>query len=313
MVYIVIEGVQEREGDLFADRFVRLVSCIMRWDTAFRPDLVTHAAAPRKVVADDNHSADRPMGHLNENGFQHNLRGPHDDRTSARPGLGEGAHTVHLCDVHKSYWVADRSFEILHGVNLDVYQGETIVIRGISGSGKSTLLNLIGAIDQVTKGTLDVCGSRLSDLNPSQLTTFRREKVGFIFQFYNLIPTLTALENVMAALEAARVDSARASKVARDYLHAVGLSDMVDKFPEQLSGGEQQRVAIARAVAKEPPLVLADEPTGNLDEENGSRVLELLKGLTKRFGATVMIVTHDPQISQYADRTVLLRDGKLVL
>lgn len=218
---------------------------------------------------------------------------------------------VHLRDVHKSYWVVDRNIEVLKGVNLDVYPGETIVIQGVSGSGKSTLLNLIGAIDRVSKGTLLVCGSPLSEMNSSQLTTFRREKVGFIFQFFNLIPTLTALENVMVGLEAARVSSAKASEAAANYLSAVGLADKADKFPEQLSGGEQQRVAIARALAKEPPLILADEPTGNLDEETGSRILSLLKGLTEQYGATVIIVTHDPQISEYSDRTLLLKDGKL--
>jgi putative ABC transport system ATP-binding protein len=219
---------------------------------------------------------------------------------------------IHLTGVHKSYLTGGQAVEILRDIHFQMNRGESVAVRGVSGSGKSTLLNLIGAIDAPDQGEVQVCGERLDGASSSKLTAFRRDKVGFIFQFYNLLPTLNAIENVLAGLEAARSRNGTATDKALEYLDAVGLADKARKFPEQLSGGEQQRVAIARALAKEPPLLLADEPTGSLDEETGERVLQLLNRLQHERHLSFIIVTHNPDISHYTGRTLHLHNGVLV-
>lgn len=200
----------------------------------------------------------------------------------------------------------------LFDLNLSVTQGETITILGVSGTGKSTLLNILGGIDQATSGYLRVSGADLNSLSSRQLTVYRRNTVGFIFQFYNLIPSLTAKENVSSALEAMGNYRSRHDNRAKNILDAVGLSDKFDRFPEQLSGGEQQRVAIARALVKEPPLILADEPTGNLDPITGKLILKLLINQAKDTGATLIIVTHNPEVGALTDRSLSLVEGKLI-
>ncbi|MGD2114019.1 MAG: ABC transporter ATP-binding protein [Acidobacteriota bacterium] len=218
---------------------------------------------------------------------------------------------VRAADLGKSYSQAGERVRVLHGLDLTLERGEILAVVGVSGTGKSTLLNLLGGIDRPDEGRLTVGGRELSGAGDGELTRYRRDQVGFVFQFYNLVPTLTTLENVLASVEAQgrrnRSDGAR----ARDLLAEVGLESKADLFPEQLSGGEQQRVAIARAVIKAPPLLLADEPTGNLDPATGRDVLELLAGSARKSETAAVLVSHDPLVRRFADRTLILRDGRL--
>ncbi len=207
-----------------------------------------------------------------------------------------GKHTVHA----------------LRGVDLDIYTGEMVSIVGPSGSGKSTLLGLIGGLDSPTHGTIEIDGVDITRMNEDQLTEIRNEKIGFIFQFFNLIPTLTALENVALPVQFARHRHFNADRRAKELLTTLGLADRMHHRPAELSGGQQQRVAIARALANNPPLLLADEPTGNLDTESGTMVLETLKQIQRESGTTVVIVTHDPDLAAFADRIVTLVDGEIV-
>lgn len=218
---------------------------------------------------------------------------------------------ITLQDVRRTYTIGETAVEVLKDIDLAVSTGESVAIRGVSGSGKSTLLNILGAIDRPTGGTVEVCGERLDLQNNAGYTRFRREKVGFIFQFFNLMPTLTALENVMMGPESAGMTKRVARAKAEEYLAAVDLTDKAWKYPEQLSGGEQQRVAIARALAKEPPLVLADEPTGSLDEETAIRVIQLLDQLRLERQLTFVLVTHNPELSNHTDRTLYLHNGRV--
>lgn len=218
---------------------------------------------------------------------------------------------VEIRGVHKTYEEAGQQRLILDNVDLDIYAGEFFVLLGKSGSGKSTLLNLIGGIDLAEGGSICVNGADLTQMNDRQLTRFRRDHIGIIFQFFNLIPTLTVLENVMLP-EELRGDGGRITKArALDMLRRVGLEDRADTFPDKLSGGEQQRVALARALTSEPDIVMADEPTGNLDEETGQQVLQLLLELTRDAGKTLIMATHNPEIVPLADRVCRIHEGKL--
>jgi putative ABC transport system ATP-binding protein len=203
-----------------------------------------------------------------------------------------------------------RSLTILDGVTLDVERGAAVAVIGPSGSGKSTLLGLIAGLDAPTSGTIVVGGVDVTRLGESALARFRRETIGYVFQSYHLIPTLTAAENVAVPLELA--GERRPGARARALLEQVGLGDRAHHYPVQLSGGEQQRVALARAVALDPPLLLADEPTGNLDSTTGGAIIELLFALNRRRGSTLLLVTHDPAVAERADRVVSLRDGRVV-
>jgi putative ABC transport system ATP-binding protein len=198
---------------------------------------------------------------------------------------------------------------ILAGVSVDVNAGEFVAVTGPSGSGKSTLLGLLAGLDRPTAGSIEVAGVDLGRLDEDRLARFRRETVGYVFQSYHLIPTLTALENVAVPLEIAGVGGALAR--ARALLDEVGLTDRVHHYPAQLSGGEQQRVALARAVALRPRLLLADEPTGNLDSATGAAIIELLLRLKSERGSTLVMVTHDDALARHADRIVVLRDGRI--
>lgn len=199
--------------------------------------------------------------------------------------------------------------DILHGITLDVAQGETLGLVGPSGSGKSSLLMLMGGLETATGGSVTALGQDLTRMNEDALARFRRDHMGVVFQSFHLIPTMTALENVAVPLELA--GHADAFDRAKAELDAVGLSHRTDHYPSQLSGGEQQRVALARASAPRPDILLADEPTGNLDGPNGDAIIDLLFGLRDRHGATLVMVTHAPELAARCDRTVHLRDGRI--
>jgi len=213
--------------------------------------------------------------------------------------------------VVKSYSTGSEVSEVLKGLDLEIDKGEMVMVMGPSGSGKTTLLNLLGGIDRPDGGTVTVGGRELSTLSSAMLNAYRRTDVGFIFQFYNLIPTLNARENILLGLETSLAGRKEASARAEKYLGLVGLSDKRGRLPQELSAGEQQRVAIARALAREPKLVLADEPTGNLDEDRGLAVMELMKRLQKELGMTFIIVSHNSGLRSFAERTLVLHHGKL--
>ncbi len=223
---------------------------------------------------------------------------------------------LRLCDLTKVYEEGARPRAVFRGLDAEVTAGECVVLLGRSGSGKSTLLNLIGGIDLPTGGDVRVRVDgrevSLARLTERERTLFRRKQIGFIFQFYNLIPTLTVAENVRLPLELNGHGRAAQAGRAGELLDAVGLADRGASFPDQLSGGEQQRVAIARALVHDPPLLLADEPTGNLDIETGRTVLALLDRLVRRHGKTLVMVTHSPEVIGVADRVLTMRDGRLV-
>ena len=210
-------------------------------------------------------------------------------------------------DVSKVYHVGDLEVVALRDVSLELYAGEFVVLLGPSGSGKSTLLNLLGGLDTPTKGQVDYLDHDLSEGGDEKLTAFRREHVGFVFQFYNLIPSLTARENVALV-----TDIARHPKRAEEALALVGLSERLDHFPTQLSGGEQQRVAIARAISKRPELLLCDEPTGALDSQTGRLVLSAIETVSRQLGTTTAIITHNAVVADMADRVLTLGDGRVV-
>jgi putative ABC transport system ATP-binding protein len=210
--------------------------------------------------------------------------------------------------VTKVYPMGEVTVHALSGLDLSVNRGEFIVLLGPSGSGKTTTLNLVGGLDRPSSGQLRVDGEEVITLNETRLAEYRRRKVGFIFQFFNLIPTLTAAENVEFALALTQRGKSLHQQ-ALGLLTQVGLRERADHFPSQLSGGEQQRVAIARALANHPPLLLCDEPTGNLDADTGRQVLQSLRSLNREEGATVVLVTHNTSIAPMADRVVRLRNG----
>jgi len=218
---------------------------------------------------------------------------------------------VHLEKLCKNYHEGEHMRCVLCDLDAAFAQGEFIAILGKSGSGKSTLLNLISGIDYPDSGAIWLNGQNLTTLNEHQRTLFRRQNIGFIFQFFNLIPTLTVWENVILPLELNGVPAQTTHRQAESLLEAVGLLNRRGTFPDRLSGGEQQRVAIARALVHDPLLVLADEPTGNLDEDTGKQVMDLLDRLTRQAGKNMILVTHSPDAAAYADRAFYLRDGQL--
>jgi putative ABC transport system ATP-binding protein len=219
---------------------------------------------------------------------------------------------VRLADLSKSYQEGTSTRTVLQRANAAFGRGEFVAILGKSGSGKSTLLNVISGIDRVDGGDVWVDGQRLTALDERRRTLYRRHNIGFVFQFFNLIPTLTVWENVVLPLELRGARNGDIRPRAETLLDAVGLLDRKDAFPDRLSGGEQQRVAIARALVHDPVLVLADEPTGNLDEDTGRQVMDLLDRLTRQAGKNLILVTHHTDIAAYADRILYLRDGTLV-
>ncbi|GIX08065.1 MAG: ABC transporter ATP-binding protein [Candidatus Poribacteria bacterium] len=218
---------------------------------------------------------------------------------------------VQLQALTKVYREGPRDRVVLNGVNWTFYRGEWAVLLGRSGSGKSTLLNLIGGLDLPTSGEVMIRGRSLSRMSERERTLFRRREVGFIFQFFNLIPTLTVEENLLLPMELNGVPVREGKARVTALLERVGLRDRRDAYPDRLSGGEQQRVAAIRAFVHRPALVLADEPTGNLDAKTAAEVLELMREIHQQQGATLLVATHDPQIAAMADRVLTIEDGKL--
>jgi putative ABC transport system ATP-binding protein len=216
---------------------------------------------------------------------------------------------IRIENLSKGFKEGEQFRQVLRGCTISFHKGEFVAILGKSGTGKSTLLNLISGIDQADSGAIYVDGRSLSAMDEYQRTLFRRKSVGIIFQFFNLIPTLNVIENVSLPLELAGIAFPQAQEKAQKLLDEVGLGDRLKTFPDRLSGGEQQRVAMARALVHDPLLVLADEPTGNLDEETGAQVLVLLDRLTRQAGKNMIMVTHSRENAVYADRVIELQDG----
>ena len=227
---------------------------------------------------------------------------------SAQPSRSPTSSSAvfHIEQVSKVYGMGDVEVHALNSVDLDLYEGEFVVLLGPSGSGKSTLLNILGGLDVPSKGQIYFRNQSMTQPDERVLTRFRRHSVGFVFQFYNLIPSLTARENVALVTDIARYPMKPA-----EALRLVGLENRLDHFPAQLSGGEQQRVAIARAIAKRPEVLLCDEPTGALDFETGKRVLETLERVNREFGTTTAVITHNAGIAAMADRIVYMRSGRI--
>jgi putative ABC transport system ATP-binding protein len=219
---------------------------------------------------------------------------------------------IHTENLTKIYGRGETAVTALDRVNLKVEAGEFVAVMGPSGCGKSTLLHLIGGLDRPSEGRVCIDGTAISEMKDDDLTKLRRRRIGFVFQFYNLIPMLTAVENASLPVTLDGVKPAEARQRAAEWLQRFGLGDRLASRPDQLSGGQQQRVAVARALVAEPALVLADEPTGNLDTRSGDEIAALLRQVTKEYGRTVVMVTHDPRIAAYADRIVFLKDGQIV-
>jgi putative ABC transport system ATP-binding protein len=227
-------------------------------------------------------------------------------------GRGERGGLIQVRGLDKRYRRADEDIDVLQGLNLDVEKGEFVAFMGPSGSGKTTLLNLLGGLDVPTRGSITVAGDEITSMSGSKLTHWRARHVGFIFQMYNLLPVLTAFQNVELPLLLTKLSKAERRKHVETVLGIVGLVDRMNHYPRQLSGGQEQRVAIARALVADPTFLLCDEPTGDLDRKSADEVLELLTRLSKEHGKTVLMVTHDPLAADRADTTLHLNKGVLV-
>lgn len=212
----------------------------------------------------------------------------------------------------KSYGAGEATITALDHVNININAGEFVAVMGPSGCGKSTLLHLLGGLDRPTDGNASIEDQPLAKMTDDALTQVRRRKIGFVFQFFNLIPILSSIENVALPLLLDGMSMANAKKKASEWLIKVGLGDRLGSRPDELSGGQQQRVAIARALITDPVLILADEPTGNLDTKSSDEIVELLNQVSKQWGRAVLMVTHDPRIAAHAERIVMMRDGKIV-
>ena len=223
-----------------------------------------------------------------------------------------GKPVIRVRNLYKIYRMGDNAVHALDGVDMEVFPGEFCAIVGPSGSGKSTLLNMLAGLEKPTKGEVVIAGKHIEKLSEEGLISFRRKHVGFIFQSYNLLGTLTAAENVALPLSFRGVPRGRRLKEAQKYLDLVGLKNQADHMPNQMSGGQQQRVGIARALIVKPEIVFADEPTGNLDSKTTMEVLNLLKKIGHETGQTMVMVTHDPTLTPYADKVVRIVDGKVV-
>ena len=220
---------------------------------------------------------------------------------------------IRLNGLSRSFREGEQLHDVLQGLSAEFVEGETIALRGRSGSGKSTLLNLISGIDAPDSGSIEIAGQDITAMSERDRTLFRREHIGFVYQAFNLVPTLTVADNVRLVLELNGITGDEASRRIEELLSAVDLASRAGSFPDVLSGGEQQRVAIARALAHKPLIVLADEPTGNLDDSTAATVLELLDRLVRKEGGTMIVATHSEKVAAFCDRVIELRDGQLVM
>jgi putative ABC transport system ATP-binding protein len=218
---------------------------------------------------------------------------------------------IELQKVTKIYKLDEIEVIGVKDINLKIKKGEFVCIMGPSGSGKSTLLHLIGCLDKPTYGKIFIDGIDVSKMSENELAEIRKNKIGFVFQFFNLYPTLTALENIELPMIIAKKDRKYRRKMAMDLLKVVGMEKFKDNFPSELSGGQRQKIAIARALANDPPIILADEPTGNLDSKSGKEVMEIFKKLNEE-GKTIVVVTHNKEVAKYSERIIYLKDGKII-
>jgi putative ABC transport system ATP-binding protein len=223
----------------------------------------------------------------------------------------DGHPLVEIKNLFKSYYRGSQQIPVLQDISLDIPEGEFIALMGPSGSGKTTLLNLIAGIDQADQGTIRIAGTDIAALNEMDLARWRSGNIGFIFQFYNLLPVLTAYENIELPLLLTSLSRQERRRHVETALKVVGLADRMDHYPKELSGGQQQRVAIARAVITDPTIIVADEPTGDLDKNSAKEILGLLEGLNQEFGKTIIMVTHDPRAAQTARKLIYLDKGVL--
>ncbi|HET9211708.1 MAG TPA: ABC transporter ATP-binding protein [Thermoanaerobaculia bacterium] len=226
--------------------------------------------------------------------------------------MAHNGTVVRVQNVHKEYRRGSERIDVLQGINLEIPAGDFLALMGPSGSGKTTLLNLIGGLDRPTSGTVEVAGEPVSRLSDGQLARWRSRHIGFVFQFYNLLPVLTAEKNVELPLLLTRLSGAQRRQHVATALEVVGLADRARHYPRQLSGGQEQRVGIARAIVTDPTLLLCDEPTGDLDRKSGDEILDLLQALNREHGKTIIMVTHDPHAAARARRTLYLDKGSLV-
>ena len=226
--------------------------------------------------------------------------------------MADSGTLVRIADVHKFYSRGSERVDVLKGVNFTIPKGDFLALMGPSGSGKTTLLNLMGGLDTPTSGAVEIGGVRINELSGSALSKWRSQHIGFVFQLYNLLPVLNAERNVELPLLLTKLSKAERRKRAQIALKVVGLSDRASHYPRQLSGGQEQRVGIARAIVTDPTLILADEPTGDLDRKTGDGILDLLQTLNREHGTTIVMVTHDPRAADRARRTLHLEKGVLV-
>ena len=226
--------------------------------------------------------------------------------------VGPRTAMVEVRDLHRTFGSGPNAVHALRGVSFSVQRGELTALKGRSGSGKTTLLNLLGGLDRPSSGRITVDGQELGELGEEGLLALRRDRIGFVFQSFGLIPILTAAENVGVPMRLRRTAAAEREERVADLLALVGLGDHVNQRPGELSGGQQQRVAIARALANQPALIIADEPTGQLDSDTGRAIMQLLQAVVRSEGVTALVATHDPQLMKLADRVLDLRDGRIV-
>ncbi|MFC5910099.1 ABC transporter ATP-binding protein [Streptacidiphilus monticola] len=235
-----------------------------------------------------------------------------EERDAGVAVVGSAAPMVEVADLHRSFGSGAGQVHALRGVSFTARRGELTALRGRSGSGKTTLLNLVGGLDRPSSGTIRVDGHDLSELGEEGLLALRRDRIGFVFQSFGLIPILSAAENVGVPMRLRRTPAREREERVHELLALVGLADHADQRPGELSGGQQQRVAIARALANQPSLIIADEPTGQLDSDTGRAIMQLLRAVVRSEGVTALVATHDPNLMELADRVLDLRDGQIV-
>lgn len=291
-----------------------LTDMIDTFKTKLNPSKIINSlekAASFNDESDNGSGENYPGEDLKNNPYINSADGSIKSSGIPRITRNEREPLIKLTDVWKIYQMGEVEFAALKGINLEIYEGEFLIVLGPSGSGKSTLMNLLGCLDIPSEGTVYLNSEDISELEESELARIRGQMIGFIFQSFNLLPTLSTEENVLLPLEFQEEDRQIARKKAAYLLDIVGLSNKKHNLPSQLSGGQKQRVAIARSLAVNPPIILADEPTGNLDTKTGDYILEFLDGLHEREGKTIIIVTHDLDLVKYATRVVYIRDGEI--